>query len=185
MKQALLLIDIQNDYFHDGRMELIGMEKAAENAQRVLELFRKNNLPVFHVQHLANREGATFFLPETDGALIHSSVKPQDGESIILKHFPSAFRETSLLEQLQSLGAKELVIGGAMTHMCIDTTVRAAFDLGFSCLLLSDCCATRDLEFKGIVVEASEVQAAFMAALASVFARVITSDDLQKHLEST
>lgn len=185
MKQALLLIDIQNDYLPHGKMELIGMEEAAQNAKSVLELFRKKNLPIFHIQHLANRDGATFFLPGTDGAEIHSSLQPQSDEPIVQKHFPSAFRGTSLLEQLQSLSVKELVICGAMTHMCIDTTVRAAFDLGFSCLVLSDCCATRDLEFDGVVVEAPQVHAAFMAALASVFAQVITSDELQNRLERT
>lgn len=184
MKQALLLVDIQNDYFPHGRMELIGMEEAAENAKSALETFRKNNLPIFHVQHLAYKEGATFFLPETDGVEINNIVKPQGVEPVVQKHFPSAFRDTSLLEQLHSLGVKELVICGAMTHMCIDTTVRAAFDLGFSCLVLSDCCATRDLEFGDLVVGAAQVQASFMAALASVFARVIEEEALEGHLDN-
>jgi nicotinamidase-related amidase len=184
MKQALLLIDIQNDYFPLGKMELAGMETTAENAQHVLELFRRKNLPIFHIQHMANREGATFFLPGTEGAKIHTGVKPHKGEPVVQKHFPSAFRETTLLEQLRSLNVNELVICGAMTHMCIDTTVRAAFDLGFSCLLLSDCCATKKLEYDGVVVDAVQVQTSFMAALTGVFARVIQKDTLEDYLEN-
>jgi nicotinamidase-related amidase len=183
MKKALLLIDIQNDYFPFGKMELVDMEKAGKNAQHVLELFRHKNLPIFHVQHLANREGSTFFQPGTEGAEIHAWVEPKAGEPVVQKHFPNAFRETSLLEQLQNLNVDELVICGAMTHMCIDTTVRAAFDLGFSCLLLSDCCATRDLEFSGVTVGAAQIQASFMAALASVFARVIETNGLDDYLK--
>ncbi len=185
MKQALVLVDIQNDYFPGGKMELVGMEEAAKNAKSALQSFRRRNLPIFHIQHLANREGATFFLPKTDGVEIHPIVEPRSGESIVQKHFPSAFRETSLGDQLQKQGVKELVLCGAMTHMCIDTTVRAAFDLGYDCQVLSDCCATRDLEFAGVIIEAAQVQAAFMAALSNPFARIVKSDLLDKHLQNT
>ena len=92
MKQALIIVDIQNDYFPGGKMALVGMEAAARQAQRVLEMFRARNKPIFHIQHLANRPGATFFLPETDGAEIHESVSPKDGEPVIQKHFPNNHR---------------------------------------------------------------------------------------------
>ncbi|MBW2664180.1 MAG: cysteine hydrolase, partial [Deltaproteobacteria bacterium] len=148
MKQeALLIVDIQNDYFPGGNMELEGMEAAAANAQRILEFFRKTNKPIFHIQHLSNRPGATFFLPGTFGVEIHSAVKPMNKEPVIKKHFPNSFRETSLQEQLNELSIGQLTICGAMSHMCIDTTVRAAFDLGFSCRVVSDACATRKMEF--------------------------------------
>ena len=96
MKRALIIVDIQNDYFPGGKMELVGMEEAANNARHALEMFRAKNLPIFHIRHLSNRAGATFFLPETDGAEIHESVAPQGGESIVQKHFPNSFRNTSL-----------------------------------------------------------------------------------------
>ena len=178
MKQACIIVDIQNDYFSGGKMELVGMEAAAKNAQRVLEFFRAQHIPIFHIQHLSNRPGATFFLPETYGAEIHDSVTPQSGESVIQKHFPNCFRDTALLNQLQELNVEDVTICGAMTHMCIDTTVRAAFDLGFRCSVVADACATRNMEFAGVRVEAAKVQAAFMAALSVPFAQIIDVDTL-------
>jgi len=182
MKQALIIVDLQNDYFSGGKMVLDGIAAAAKNAGRVLGLFRARNLPVFHIQHMSNRAGATFFLPGTDGVEIHESVTPISGETIIQKNFPNSFRETSLKAQLQDMNVGEVIVCGAMTHMCIDTTVRAAFDLGFRCLVVSDACATRNLEFDGVCIEALQVNAAFMAALSSAFAQVIKVDELESKL---
>lgn len=183
MKRALIIVDIQNDYFPGGKMELVGIEEAANNARHAFEFFRAKNLPVFHIQHVSNRAGATFFLPETDGVKIHESVTPQGGEYIIQKHFPNSFRDTSLNEQLQSLNVEEVIFCGAMTHMCIDTTVRAAFDLGYRCLVVSDACATRNLEYGGLTIQAPQVHAAFMAALSSLFAQVLEVNGLEIHLK--
>jgi nicotinamidase-related amidase len=179
MKKALMIVDMQNDYFPGGKMELAGIEAAATNARRALEMCRAKNLPIFHIQHLSNREGATFFLPGTDGAEIHKNIAPERGEHLIQKHFPNSFRDTSLNDQLKKLNIGELIICGAMTHMCIDTTVRAAFDLGFRCLVISDACATKNMEFEGVTIEAQQVQAAFMAALSSPFAQVIEINNLE------
>jgi nicotinamidase-related amidase len=182
MKQALILVDIQNDYFTGGKMELVGMEAAAKNAKRVLDLFRAKDMPIFHIQHVSNRPGATFFLPETDGVEIHESVLPKSSEPVVQKHFPNCFRDTSLQSQLENLNVGEVIICGAMTHMCIDTTVRAAFDLGFRCVVVSDACATRSLEFGGVTIEAAQVHAAFMAALCVPFANIVDVNTLENQL---
>jgi len=182
MKQALIIVDIQNDYFPGGKMELVGMVAAVKNAQRALELFRAKNMPIFHIQHLSNKPDATFFLPKTYGAEIHESVTPKSNEPIIQKHFPNCFRDTSLQNQLQILSVEEIIICGAMTHMCIDTTVRAAFDIGFRCFVVSDACATRNMEFGGITIEAPQVHAAFMAALSVPFAQIIDVNKLEDQL---
>ena len=77
MKTGLILVDIQNDYFAGGRMELAGMRKAGLNAGDLLSNFRRKSWPTFHIQHIAAQKGATFFLPETEGAALHESIKPQ------------------------------------------------------------------------------------------------------------
>lgn len=177
MNRGLILIDIQNDYFPSGSMELVGMEQAAENAGVMLKEFRKRLSPVFHIQHISKRPGATFFLPNTKGVEIHKSVAPQTGEAINEKYFPNSFRDTDLLNVLKRSDVDEVVICGAMTHMCVDATIRAAFDFGFRCTVIEDACATRNLEYKGTIVEASKVQAAFMAALAVPYARVLSAKD--------
>jgi nicotinamidase-related amidase len=182
MTIALLLVDIQKDYFPGGAMENVGSTEAAGQAALLLEAFRRKALPVIHIQHISTRPGATFFLPNTPGAEIHDSVRPHKGEPLFKKHFPSAFRETALLEHLRTEKISRLAIAGMMTHMCIDTTTRAATDLGFSCLLAQDACATRALTFKGVQVQAASVQAAYLAALNGPFAKVMAAAELAAEL---
>jgi nicotinamidase-related amidase len=175
MTKALLIIDIQNDYFVGGAMQLVGSEAAAQNAARVLRNFRETGLPVIHVQHIALSPTATFFLPGTLGAEIRQDVAPIDGEVVVTKHFPNSFRETNLAQTLEELNAKELTVVGMMTHMCVDTTVRAANDAGFKVTLVGDACATLDLEFQGRAVVAADVQAAYLAAIDGSFATVVST----------
>lgn len=174
MNAGLILVDIQNDYFAGGRMELIGMETAGKTAGQLLAYFRSNRRPIFHIQHISNREGATFFLPDTRGSEIHDVVKPRSGERVIQKHFPNSFRETPLLDELRANGIEHVIICGAMSHMCIDATTRAAVDFGFACTVVHDACATRNLDFEKKKILAQEVHAAFMAALGSAYAQVIS-----------
>ena len=178
MSTALVLIDIQNDYFSGGAMELVGTEAAAQKAAQLLAAFRAKGQPVVHIQHIATRPGATFFLPGTPGAEIHSSVQPAAGESVFTKHFPNALRDTPLLDFLRLQDIKQIVFAGNMTHLCIDTTVRAAADLGFACSLAHDACATKALAFNGVQVPATQVHASYLAGLNGSFAKVLPTADL-------
>ncbi|HDX9580511.1 TPA: cysteine hydrolase [Bacillus pseudomycoides] len=176
MKTGLVLIDIQNDYFPGGRCELHESLRAVENARKVLDFFRKTNLPVFHVQHISVKEGSTFFLPHTEGVKMHPYVEPLEIEYVVQKNYPNSFRATNLFELLQREGIEHLVICGMMTHMCIDTTVRAASDLGFGCTVIEDACTTKDLVFNNELIQAKHVHAAFMSALNNMFAKVIDTE---------
>lgn len=177
--QALLIIDIQNDYFPGGRAKLVGPDAALANAEKLLRHFRREQKPVIHVQHINVREGATFFLSDTDGASIHERLTPTEGEHLVVKNYPNSFYKTNLLDIIKDNGITELVVCGMMTHMCIDTTVRAAKDHELPITLLSDACAAKDMEFEGERVPAAQVQATFMAALSGMFATVTTT---QKYL---
>lgn len=182
MTQALLLVDIQNDYFPGGAMELAGSPEAGAEAGKLLQAFRDKGLPVIHIQHIATRPGATFFLPGTEGAKLHPSVAPLAGETVFQKHYPNSFRDTPLLAHLRELQATRLVIAGMMTQMCIDTTTRAAADLGFQCRLAHDACATRAQSFGGATVAAQDVQTAFLAALHGSFAQVLSGEEIRAGL---
>lgn len=182
---ALLLIDIQNDYFPCGNMELAGAAEAAKRAALVLQCFRDKRLPVVHITHEAVQPGATFFLPDSEGRKIYPLVTPVDGEALITKNFPNSFLHTSLLEILRQQQVTHLVIVGMMTHMCVDATTRAAKDLGFACTLIDDATATRDLSFAGKRVAASQVQTAFIAALSTICNAVKSSDELVRELSET
>lgn len=182
MNTALILIDIQKDYFPGGAMELSGSEAAAAKAGRALGWFREKGWPVIHVQHLSARAGAGFLEPGTPGAEFHPFVEPKEGEAVIRKHFPNAFRGTALQDRLDELDVKRACFAGMMTHMCVDATVRAAFDLGYQCVLLGDACATTVLESGHVKVPAPQVHAAFLAALGQVFAEVTGVKDMAASL---
>ncbi len=183
LKEALIIIDIQNDYFEGGTNPLVGSSEASLNAAALLKDFRTRSLPVVHIRHLSTRPGSTFFIPGTRGAEIHENVTPVANEKVIEKNFPNSFRETELIDHLRLLGVTNLVICGMMTHMCIDATVRAAKDFGFSCTLIGDACATKDLEIDGKTVAARDVQTAFLASLNYFYATVSDTAEYLKHNE--
>ena len=183
MSTALIIVDIQNDYFPNGKMELSKPELAAANAAKVLDWFRKNTKDsVYHVQHIASDHALGFFLPDTTGAEIHKTVLPLENETVVTKSFANSFLETGLESKLRENGVTKVVIVGMMTHMCIDATVRAAVDLGFEAVLIEDACATRDLSYGNKTVPAEQVHYAFVSALNGMYANVTSTDAfLQKN----
>jgi nicotinamidase-related amidase len=178
MATALVLVDIQNDYFPGGAHPLESPDAAAAAATRLLELFRATGEPVIHVRHVWDEDEATFMRPGTAGVDIHSRVRPLDGELIVTKAHPNSFRETELEAELRERGIDSLVVCGMMTSMCVDATVRAAVDLGFETTVAHDACATCDLEFDGRTIPAAAVHAAFLAALADGYATVASSEEI-------
>jgi nicotinamidase-related amidase len=172
MRKALLLIDLQNDYFPGGKMTLDGANEALQNARLLLNRFRSEFWPVFHIRHVAMKPDATFFLPGTAGSRIHPNVGPLTGETVIIKNYPNAFRDTDLLNLLKKTDVQEVVICGMMTHMCVDASVRAAKDLGFSCTLIGDACATKSLEINGETIDSHHVHVSFLAALNGSYSRI-------------
>lgn len=178
MNTALLLIDLQNDYFPNGRMPLEKSNDACQRAQEILQAYRSKQLPVIHIQHISTRPDAVHFLPCTKGVEFHPDVQPQKTETVIKKHYPNSFKDTNLLNHLIKHQINHLVIAGMMTHMCIDATVRAAYDLGFTCTVLHDACATRNLEFNSMIIPAQSVHNAFLAALQPLYANVVSTRDV-------
>jgi nicotinamidase-related amidase len=183
IKTTLLLIDLQNDYFPGGKNPLVGSLQAVEKSSQLLAAFRRLAWPVLHIQHFSTRPGASFFVPGTPGVEIHPAVQPLPTETVIQKNYPNGFRQTALGEKLVSLEVQRLVVSGMMTHMCLDAGVRAAVDLGYECWVASDACASKDLVFEGQTIPAAQVQAAFLAALASAYARVLPVEQVLAELD--
>ncbi len=182
MNTALVMVDIQNDYFPDGRMPLVGPVEASQQAARLLDCFRSARRPVIHIQHIAVRPGATFFLPGTLGADFHPNVQPLPDETIVQKNFPNSFRETPLLDVLREKQITRLIICGMQTNMCVDAITRAAADYGFECLVAADACAARNLTFDAHTVPAEQVHHAFLAALNGSYAKVLKVDQILAQL---
>ncbi|WP_326983397.1 cysteine hydrolase family protein [Chryseobacterium sp. MYb264] len=175
---ALLIIDVQNDYFPGGKMTLVNATEAGVKTQELLKIYRAKGRPVIHIKHIATNAGATFFLPNTPGAEINELVTPKADEKVIVKHYPNSFRETDLLQYLKSIGVKNLVITGMMTDVCVVSTTRAAFDFGFGNTVISDATATRDRNLNGKTIPAANVQKSYLAglnALGSLYAKVKTT----------
>ncbi|WP_267406287.1 MULTISPECIES: cysteine hydrolase family protein [unclassified Chryseobacterium] len=175
---ALLIIDVQNDYFPGGKMTLVNADGAGQKTKELLAAYRAKGKPVIHIQHIATNAGATFFLPNTAGAEINALVTPKSGEKVIVKHYPNSFRDTDLLQYLKSIGVKNLTITGMMTDVCVVSTTRAAFDFGFNNTVITDATATRDRTLNGKTVSAANVQKSYLAGLNSLgglYAKVKTT----------
>lgn len=175
-KRAIIVVDLQKDYLTTGRFPLVGIDAALENAARIVDAARRSGDLIINVRHESPADGP-FFAAGTEGAEIISQMRPQDGEAVVTKRHPNSFRETQLAELLSSAGVDEVTVFGAMSHMCIDATARAASDLGFKTTVVEDACSTRDLEFKGEVVPADKVHAAYMSALAFGYGQVVSTAD--------
>ncbi|HVJ43891.1 MAG TPA: cysteine hydrolase family protein [Dongiaceae bacterium] len=175
-KQALVIVDLQNDYFPGGKWTLSNVHAAADNAARLLTDFRAKGDLVVHIRHEFPTADAPFFAPGSDGAQIHPKVLNRNDEPVVLKNYINSFRETDLKEILDKNGITDLVVAGAMSHMCVDGITRAAVDFGYKTTVIHDACATLDLEFNGVKVPAAQVHAGFMAALGFAYATMKSTD---------
>ncbi len=172
---ALIVVDIQNDYFPGGKWPLVGADAAADNAVKVVQAARDAGDLIVFIRHESGAD-APFFTPGSEGTRLHPKVLNLEHEPVVLKHFPNSFRDTGLQALLEEKGIEHLVIIGSMSHMCIDATTRAAADLGYTVKVIHDACASRDLEFNGDVVPAAQVHAAFMSALGFAYAEVLGTE---------
>lgn len=175
---ALVVIDAQREYV-DGKLPLPGAAPALSNIARLLDKARAAGAPVVHVQHKGKAGG--LFDPATTSFALADQVAAKEGEAVVEKGLPNAFAGTNLKDLLDATGRKRLVLAGFMTHMCVSSTARAALDLGFQTVVVSDASATRDLPVPGAggeVLTADDLHRAELAMLADRFAIVCTTDDL-------
>ena len=172
---ALVMIDCQNTY-REGVMQLAGVEAALAEAQRMLQRARAAGIPVFHIRHDAGA-GSPYDLMQRIGQ-ISDEVAPREGETVITKQYPNAFVQTGLEQHLRAAGVTNVILAGFMTHMCVNSTARGAFNLGFAPTVVAGATATRDLPgADGTVVPAAAMQAASLAGLRDMFAVVVRASD--------
>lgn len=172
---ALIMVDCQNTYRH-GVMQLTNVEPAIVEAQKLLTMARDLKIPVIHIQHDAG-VGTPYDITADIGA-ISAEVAPQNGEPVVVKNYPNAFWHTNLEAQLKALGVENVVLAGFMTHVCINSTARGAFNLGFKPTIIASACATRSLLGpKGKVIEAQMMHDSALAAVRDLFGVVL--DDVE------
>lgn len=169
---ALLIIDIQYFYFPGGSVPLFEPEKASDNAAEVLKVFREKEMLIVHIRHNAK-----------SGGDIYPDVLPVKGEKVISKNEANSFNGTDLLKFLKEREIKNLVITGMQTHMCVEAATRAAYDLGFKCMVIEDACTTRDLKYGDETVPAKEVHFSTLSSLSGYYARISTTDEIIQILD--
>ncbi|WP_299798405.1 isochorismatase family protein [uncultured Shewanella sp.] len=175
-RTALILVDLQNDYFSEGRFELENTDKAAKQAKSLLTHFRAQKLPVIHIQHIFEDKNAPFFAPDTSGIEIESSVAPLKGEPVIVKHHIDSFIDTALEQTLVELGIEKLVIVGAMAQACVQTICRSATNKGYLCEVVSDAIAAPNLGFGEHEFSGAELVAANLLSLSFGGAEINTAE---------
>lgn len=176
-QRATLVVDLQNEYLPTGKLPLTGIDAALLNAARVIAAAREQGERVIHVRHESAKPGAPIFTPGSDAVQIVPLVAPAEGEHVIVKNHPNSFRDTALKQLLNAEGIEQLVVIGAMSHMCVEATTRAAADFGYPVTVVHDACATLPLEFGATKVPAAQVHATAMAALAFGYATLTSTDE--------
>ncbi len=178
---ALIIIDAQNTYL-EGVMQLEGVETALEDCRRMLQRFRDAGRPVFHIRHDAG-VGSPYDVTAPIGQ-IADAVAPIDGEPVITKNFPNSFAETDLDALLKEAGVENLILVGFMSHMCVNSTARGAFTLGYRATVVASATATRALPSSttGEAISAASIHEAALASLTDLPSAVVPSvDDVPDH----
>jgi nicotinamidase-related amidase len=173
-ESTLIMIDCQNTYTQ-GVMELDGVQSALDEAAALLDRARSAGIPIIHIQH-SDGPGSLYDIEGESGAIV-AQVAPREGEPVVVKQYPNSFVQTDLDERLKTLGASNLVLAGFMTHMCVNSTARGAFNLGYAPTVVAAATATRALPgLSGESVSAASMQSASLAAVADLFAVVVPGE---------
>lgn len=175
---ALVLIDIQQDYFTPDKLPIPDGERMLAEALRLRSWARNKGLRVVHIQQISPNPAAPIFALNSPGAAIHPALTPLADETVITKTLPSSFDRTPLDATLKSWGVTTLILAGLMTHMCVETTARGALPLGYAVIVAAQACASRDLPAasgQGLLTH-QDVHQHALAALADRFADVMETD---------
>ncbi|KAG1472293.1 hypothetical protein G6F56_001629 [Rhizopus delemar] len=183
-QEALIVVDVQNDYFPDGKFPTCSPIETAEACAQLIKKFREEEKEVVFVQHVPKEENGKvhpFFSPGTHGVEIHDSVKPLSTEKIITKYDMSGFVRTNLKEYLISKGVKKLIVVGMMIHNCVNATVYSGVDEGFDCIVVEEAVNTFDQPLNGKIIKAEQIKESFLAGIQFAYSKVYK---LQEVLEN-
>ncbi len=157
MSQALLVIDLQNDYFPAGAFPLWNTESTLENIESAIERAQARGTPVVIIRHVADSSAgiAPFFNAGTPGADVHPRILAAAPEApIVTKAFADGFVGTTLEEELAKLGVTELLVCGMMTQNCVTHTAISKSAEKYDVSILPDCCTTVDEMLHNIALHA-------------------------------
>ncbi len=176
MKQALLVIDVQNEYF-TGKLPVSYPHGSFENILKVMDEATKHGIPVIVIQHTAKAPDSPTFRKGSHEWELHPRVASRPHDLYIEKQLPGSFTGTHLEPWLMEKGIDTLVIAGYMTQMCCDTTARQAFHLGFAVEFLSDATGTLSITNAAGAVKDEELHRAILVAQQAKFSKVMNTEE--------
>jgi nicotinamidase-related amidase len=145
VSKALIVIDIQNDYFPDGNYPLWNTEVVLERTELAIEAAKAKNIPIVLVQHVAASPTSPFLRAQTQGVEIHPRIRSAAPDApVVVKTFADSFEKTEFQTTLDKLGVDELLLCGMMTQNCITHTAISKSADGYKVSILGDCCTTVD-----------------------------------------
>lgn len=171
MGKALVVIDVQNDYFPEGKFPLWNTGETLTNTVRAIEQAQKKGVPVILVQHVADasRGIAPFFNGGTEGVELHRDIRAAAAAApVVVKAFADSFHQTGLEEVLDRLGVTELLICGMMTQNCVTHTAISKAADKYAVTVLTDCCTTVDQMIHLIALNALSTRVALATTAESL-----------------
>lgn len=182
MKKALLVIDVQNEYF-TGKLPVSYPSGSLDNIVRAMDAASGHGVPVIIVQHAAIAQNAPVFKKGSPGWELHPDIARRPHDLLIEKTLPGSFTNTNLETWLRANNIDTVVIAGYMTQMCCDTTARQAFHLGFNVEFLSDATGTLAIKNDAGSVTDEELHRAILVTQAMRFSKVLKTNDWIAGLE--
>lgn len=176
MKEALLVIDVQNEYF-TGKLPVTYPKSSFYNILRAMDAATAKQIDIVVIQHSAPQENSNVFNKGSFEWKLHAAIANRKYSVLIEKNLPDSFTNTQLESWLRAEGIDSLVISGYMTQMCCDTTARQAFHLGYSVSFLSDATGTLSIKNAAGYVTAEELHRAILVTQEARFSKVITTDE--------
>lgn len=176
MKEALLVIDVQNEYF-TGKLPVTYPRDSFERILTVMDHALAAQMPVAVIQHTNPAPEAATFKKGTSGWELHDAIKERQADIVLEKNLPGSFTGTGLEAWLKEKRISTITIAGYMTQMCCDTTARQAFHRGYKVNFLADATGTLAITNNAGSVSAEELHRAVLVTQAMVFSQVLTSDE--------
>jgi nicotinamidase-related amidase len=176
MKRALLVIDVQNEYF-TGKLPVSYPPDTLPRILAAMDAATAKNVPVVVIQHSSPQPNAPTFRKGSPEWELHPEITARPHDALIEKNLPGSFTGTNLEEWLKENGVDTLVIAGYMTQMCCDTTARQALHLGYSVEFLADATGTLDIKNAAGSVTAEELHRAILVTQQMRFSKVMSTDD--------
>jgi len=176
MKQALLVIDVQNEYF-TGKLPVTYPQGSLENIKNAMDRAYESHMPVAVIQHTSPAPEAATFRKGTHEWELHDEIKSCPYDILVEKTLPGSFTGTGLEQWLKDHDVTTVTIAGYMTQMCCDTTARQAFHLGFAVNFLSDATGTLSVTNAAGTISDADLHRAILVTQQMVFSRVMTTNE--------